>query len=158
VRRADYLTTFMCRLSWNLGVSTYWNTPGYSSPVMGLLYFFTKEMGDNYPYVLSEKLFCSTAPSWNIYFSMFNLDDEGTTILRKVGISPSSPPPPFHQQHSFVSQKTWIFEHKITDQPRGLVIRVSDYWSWGPGFNFRFYYGDFSLKRTIPMVTTVWVV
>ena len=22
-----------------------------------------------------------------------------------------------------------------TDQPRGLVVRVSDYWSWGPGFD-----------------------
>jgi hypothetical protein len=45
-----------------------------------------------------------------------------------------------------------------TDQPRGLVVRVSDYWSWGPGFDSRFYHRDFSLKGKIPMVTMVWVV
>jgi len=40
VRRADNLTTFMCRLSWNLGTSTFWNALGLSRPVMGLIYFF----------------------------------------------------------------------------------------------------------------------
>jgi len=38
VRRADNLTTFMCRLSWNLGASNSWNTQGLSRPVMGLLF------------------------------------------------------------------------------------------------------------------------
>jgi len=37
VRKADNLTTFMCRLSWNLGASTSWNTQGLSRPLMGLL-------------------------------------------------------------------------------------------------------------------------
>jgi len=37
VRRADNLTTFMCRLSWNLGASTSWNPQGLSRPIMGLL-------------------------------------------------------------------------------------------------------------------------
>ena len=36
--RADNLTTFMCRLSWNLGTSTSWNPLVLSRPVMGLLY------------------------------------------------------------------------------------------------------------------------
>jgi len=36
VRRPDNLTTFMCRLSWNLGASTSWNSLGLSTPVMGL--------------------------------------------------------------------------------------------------------------------------
>jgi hypothetical protein len=40
VRRADNLTTFMCRLSRNLGASTSWNPQGLSRPVMGLLYLF----------------------------------------------------------------------------------------------------------------------
>jgi hypothetical protein len=44
------------------------------------------------------------------------------------------------------------------DQPRGLVVRVSDYWSWGPGFDSRLCHGDFSLKGKIPMATMVWVV
>jgi len=38
VRRADNLTTFMCRMSWNLRASTSWNPQGLSRPVMGLLY------------------------------------------------------------------------------------------------------------------------
>jgi hypothetical protein len=38
VRMADNLTTFMCRLSRNLGASTCWGNQGLSRPVMGLLY------------------------------------------------------------------------------------------------------------------------
>jgi hypothetical protein len=37
---ADNLTTFMCRLSRNLGTSTSWNPVGLSRPVMGLLYLY----------------------------------------------------------------------------------------------------------------------
>jgi hypothetical protein len=36
------------------------------------------------------------------------------------------------------------------DQPRGLVDRVSDYWSWGPGFDYRFCHGDFFLEVEDP--------
>ena len=42
VRRADNLTTFMCRLSGNLIASTYWNPQGLSRLVMGLLYLYHK--------------------------------------------------------------------------------------------------------------------
>ena len=38
MRRADNLTTFMWRMSWNIGTSTSWNPLGLSRPVMGLLY------------------------------------------------------------------------------------------------------------------------
>jgi hypothetical protein len=40
VRRADNPTTFMCRLSRNLGASISWNPKGLSRPVMGLLYLY----------------------------------------------------------------------------------------------------------------------
>jgi len=40
VHRAAHLTTFTCRLSWNLGVSTSWNPPSLSRPVQGLRYLF----------------------------------------------------------------------------------------------------------------------
>jgi hypothetical protein len=43
VRRADNLTTFMCRLSRKLTASTSCNPKGLSRPVMGLLYLFTKK-------------------------------------------------------------------------------------------------------------------
>jgi len=33
VRRSDKFTTFMCRLTWNLGTSTSWNPQGLSKPV-----------------------------------------------------------------------------------------------------------------------------
>jgi hypothetical protein len=38
MRSANNHTTFMCRLSSNLGASTSWNLQGLSRPVMGLLY------------------------------------------------------------------------------------------------------------------------
>jgi hypothetical protein len=38
MRRADNLTTFMCRLSRNLGALTSWNPKGLSRYVMGLLF------------------------------------------------------------------------------------------------------------------------
>jgi hypothetical protein len=38
VRRADNLTTYMCRLSRNLGASNSWNPKGLSRPVMELLF------------------------------------------------------------------------------------------------------------------------
>ena len=37
---ADNLTTFMCRLSWNVGAWNSWKTQGLSRPVMGLLYLY----------------------------------------------------------------------------------------------------------------------
>ena len=41
VFRANNLTTFMCRSSWNLGASTSCTPYRLSRPVMGLLYLFT---------------------------------------------------------------------------------------------------------------------
>ena len=43
-------------------------------------------------------------------------------------------------------------------QPCGLVVRVSDYQSWGPGFDSRFYDWNFSLQGKIPVVTIVPIV
>jgi hypothetical protein len=40
VHGADNLTTFMCRLSWNVGASTSWNPQGLFRPVTGLLYLY----------------------------------------------------------------------------------------------------------------------
>jgi hypothetical protein len=62
---ADNLTTFMCRLSRNLGASTSRNPKGLSRPVMGLLFLkdsFAKSTGKNcrpyyYPSVGVRKLY-----------------------------------------------------------------------------------------------------
>ena len=40
VPKADSPTTFMCRLSWNLGASTSWNSQGLPRPVKVLLYLY----------------------------------------------------------------------------------------------------------------------
>jgi len=52
VPRADNLTTFMCRLSWNLVSSSSWNPKGLSWPVMGLLYLLTRLDFSSYSWVL----------------------------------------------------------------------------------------------------------
>jgi hypothetical protein len=44
------------------------------------------------------------------------------------------------------------------DQPRSLVVRVSEYWSWYPWFDSWLCHGDFSLKGKFPTVTMVRVV
>jgi len=59
VRRADNLTTFMRRLSWNLGTSNSWNPQGLSRPVIGLLYLYVKSTG------------CYNAKSQNFYCTKF---------------------------------------------------------------------------------------
>jgi hypothetical protein len=41
VRRADKLTTFVCRLSRKLGTLNSWNPMGCNRPVQGLLYLYT---------------------------------------------------------------------------------------------------------------------
>jgi len=53
VRTANNLTIFMCRLSWNLGVSTSWNPQGLSRHVMGLIYLYLHLYWSLY-YSLSE--------------------------------------------------------------------------------------------------------
>ena len=45
MRRADNVTTFMCRLSWNLGASASWNPQCMPRLVMGLLYFLLDQVG-----------------------------------------------------------------------------------------------------------------
>ena len=49
VQRADNLTTFKCWLSWNLGVSTFWNRGGLSRPVQELLYLYLYKCQVYYP-------------------------------------------------------------------------------------------------------------
>jgi hypothetical protein len=63
-----------------------------------------------------------------------------------------------HNFRSILQDKLLYRNIHRVDRPRGLVVRVSDYWSWGPGFDSRFYQGDLSLKGKIPMVPMVWVV
>jgi len=44
MRRADNLTTIMCRLSRNLGASSSWNPLALSRPLLGLLYLYLKRV------------------------------------------------------------------------------------------------------------------
>ena len=79
MRRADNLTTFVCRLSWNLGVSTSWDPQGLSRPVMGLLYLYL---------YLNEKLTTWNCCSWMCRLPLFKPRVLGAFAkLRKASIS-----------------------------------------------------------------------
>jgi hypothetical protein len=54
VRKANNLTTFMCRLSWNLGASISWNPQRLSRPVMGLLYLFYCYIYSNNSWIMDQ--------------------------------------------------------------------------------------------------------
>ena len=81
---ADNLTTFMCRLSWNLGASTFWNTQGLSRAVMELLYLLPRYMAvslrvrdtalRNVPFLWIY--FC-----FRHYFSTCTYKNEGSIII-----------------------------------------------------------------------------
>jgi hypothetical protein len=55
VRKADKLTTFIHRLSLNLGDSNSWNPQGLSRSLMGLLYHFNYLLLTTWSRVLLEK-------------------------------------------------------------------------------------------------------
>ena len=59
VCRADNLTTFMCRLSWNLGASTSWNPQGLSRPVIQLLYLYKLQCLSYHRFLFSSCYFLS---------------------------------------------------------------------------------------------------
>ena len=46
--RADNLTTFICRLSGDLGASTSWYPQGLSTHVMGLVYLYLRYLAQSY--------------------------------------------------------------------------------------------------------------
>jgi hypothetical protein len=59
VRRADKLTTFMWRLSWNLGASNSWNPQeDVSRPVMGLLYLYKRLLLWRFPGSVRSSFSC----------------------------------------------------------------------------------------------------
>jgi hypothetical protein len=52
--------------------------------------------------------------------------------------------------HNIIKYNTFLnlnlYQNKLcTDQPRGLVVNVSDHQSFGSGFDSRLYHGNFSL-------------
>ena len=62
MRRADNLTTFVCRFSLSLGPSSSWNPLGLSRPVMGLLYLYSVRY-KNYPPHSFLTIFCN---NWSV--------------------------------------------------------------------------------------------
>jgi hypothetical protein len=62
VCRADNLTTFTCRLSTNLGASTFWKPQGLSRPVIGLLYKICR-------FVISDTLSFATLVGTDTFLS-----------------------------------------------------------------------------------------
>ena len=69
VHRADNLTAFMCRLSWNLGASTSWNPQDLSRPLMALLYLLLHLRSQTWQRLSRFKeFFCSC--TWNYLIFM----------------------------------------------------------------------------------------
>jgi hypothetical protein len=84
VRTADNLTTFMYRLSINLGVSTSWNPQGLSRPVMGLLYLYLLQLLTTHSvsyYIL--KCYISIHKK-NNEFDLFNFRGQGIVEVMSV--------------------------------------------------------------------------
>ena len=68
VRRVHNLTTFVCRLSWNLGASTSWKPQGLSRPLMGLLFhIWWRAFHDIETWTL-RKMIRYTWKLWNVVF------------------------------------------------------------------------------------------
>jgi len=67
--RADNLTTFMCRLSWNMGASASWNPQGLSRALMWLLCFASSVSvvgGFSQQWLLFSMLISSSITNWAI--------------------------------------------------------------------------------------------
>ena len=63
VFRDDSFTPFMCRFSWNLGVSTSWNPPSLSMPGQVLLYLYI--YGELFILVTFYLLFWTSNAKWS---------------------------------------------------------------------------------------------
>jgi len=81
---ADNLTTYMCRLSWNLGASTFWNPQGLSRPVMGLL--FILHIGGCSIRNLTENTIMYTMPAYYRFTSKVD-GVNYTLVARSRGVS-----------------------------------------------------------------------
>ena len=79
VRRADNLTTFMCRLSWNLGTSTSWNPQGLFRPLLGLVYLFTERSIERSVLASSREFFLQYLSSrWKRQVTLISTDFRST--------------------------------------------------------------------------------
>jgi hypothetical protein len=64
VRRAENLTTFICRLSWNLIASSSWNPQGLSKPVQAC-------SGNALPFTLSLSDVCGSVAYYQTFWFLF---------------------------------------------------------------------------------------
>jgi len=91
VRTADNLTTFVCRLSWNLGASTNWNPQGLSRAVMGLLYLYLLHRPVSGHLSNTCFIFCSHKHRWHLPFIGFlAISCQCPNSCYQPGRSPSS--------------------------------------------------------------------
>jgi hypothetical protein len=91
VRRADNLTTFLCRLSRNSGASTFWNSKGLLRPVAGKLYLYSSfNLGVKWKWVAKVTplpLYPATENGHQLYRRMCGPHGR-SGLVRKVSPSP----------------------------------------------------------------------
>jgi hypothetical protein len=144
VRRADNLTTFMCRLSQNLGNWTSWNPMGLSRPVMDLLYLylylylpstpgsykpsiFLKFLQLNLVNISSAK--CSPPPLYCSWFDHSNNVQCGVQIIKFNVINfPQVPGYFFHLRPDYLPQQAILESSQSMlvpdyDRPSGTPIK-----------------------------------
>ena len=86
----------MCRLSWNLGASTFWNPLGLSRPVMGLLYLYLHKALRKKKKLFSYQLNNNLSDAHKTHAFTFLSDILKRAELRETPKSDSAHPTGFH--------------------------------------------------------------
>jgi hypothetical protein len=107
MRRAANLTIFMCRLSWNLGVSTSLNPQGLSRPVMGLFYLLRRV-----DWYIGNRLF---GRSWYLIFRVKAVENQ--SIRRHIFSSTAVRTSTLH----FLKPTHFPFAYRPLPRPRSSV-------------------------------------
>jgi len=114
VRRVDNLTTFVCRLSWNLGSSASWNSQGLSRPVMGLLYRFAFHNRISFIY---HRRYVSLAISITWLITLYRgWNSQGMSFFVKGWLFLFAPPQ-LSSRKKICVEKIWEWHFSLIPQP-----------------------------------------
>ena len=129
MRRADNLTTFICRLSWNLGAWSSWNPQGLSRPVIGLLYLLNFVVHLFLPcglFLFPNQLFILFLVSHRVTLlsnaTLGNVTQCFLTLLFVSCVQISSPSLFSFKEASFTAHRRSYVAHMLSE------LRISSHW------------------------------